>query len=155
MYICLLSTLVLTGIIIAMFLSSHFGEMLQEDKTGLWFGIISLGITVPVMVWSTAMYYSLNVRIDDEFIRIAFGSWAFVKKYPLNNIRNCQIVRSDWTRGWGIRLYKSGWLYNIAGFDAVEIELSSGKKIAIGTDEPEKLAEAIRGATNQVAKTGV
>lgn len=145
-YICLLSMLVSAGILIAMFLTTHYGEMLQKDKAGLWVGYISLGLTLPVMIWTTAMFYSLTVRVDNEFIHIIFGGWAFRKKYPLSSIRSCQTVRTDWSRGWGIRLYKDGWLYNIAGLDAVEIELDSGRKIAIGTDEPEKLAEAIREA---------
>ena len=47
----------------------------------------------------------------------------------------------------GIRWWGHGWLYNVSGFKAVEIELASGKRLRIGTDEPERLAQAISAAT--------
>ncbi len=143
-YVCLLFTQTLIAVLIVMLFCSSSTQMSPEDEQELWIGYLSLGITLPLMIWSTAIFYNLNVRIDNEFIHIIFGLWAFRKKYPLNRIRNCQVVRSSWIHGWGIRFYKNGWLYNIAGLDAVEIELDSGKKIAIGTDEPGKLAEAIQ-----------
>ena len=39
---------------------------------------------------------------------------------------------------------RNGWLFNVSGLQAVEIFLRSGKKYRIGTDEPERLVEAIR-----------
>jgi hypothetical protein len=45
--------------------------------------------------------------------------------------------------GWGIHYYGKGWLYNVAGLDAVEIRLTSGRRLRIGTDEPEVPCEAI------------
>ena len=44
---------------------------------------------------------------------------------------------------WVIR---NGWLYNVSGFDAVELELASGKLCRIGTDEPGRLLHAIEQA---------
>jgi hypothetical protein len=38
-------------------------------------------------------------------------------------------------------------LYNVSGTDAVEIELRSGRRFRIGTDEPKVLAQAIQTAT--------
>jgi len=35
------------------------------------------------------------------------------------------------------------WIYNISGFDAVEIKMKNGKTYRIGTDEPQKLEQAI------------
>ena len=39
-----------------------------------------------------------------------------------------------------------GVLYNVSGFDAVEIKLRTGKKFRIGTDVPQELDAAIRQA---------
>ncbi len=46
-----------------------------------------------------------------------------------------------WYYGWGIRgwLWPKMWIYNVSGFDAVEIKLKNGKMYRIGTDEPKKL----------------
>jgi hypothetical protein len=62
-------------------------------------------------------------------------------------IEECTIVKNSWWYGWGIRLTPYGWLYNVAGWEAVEVLLKNGKKIRIGTDEPEKLSLAIDRAT--------
>jgi hypothetical protein len=35
------------------------------------------------------------------------------------------------------------WIYNVSGFDAVEIKMKDGKTYRIGTDEPEKLEQTI------------
>jgi hypothetical protein len=35
------------------------------------------------------------------------------------------------------------WIYNVSGFDAVEIKLKNGKVYRIGTDEPKKLEQTI------------
>jgi len=35
------------------------------------------------------------------------------------------------------------WIYNVSGFDAVEIKLKNGKTYRIGTDESQKLEQAI------------
>jgi hypothetical protein len=35
-------------------------------------------------------------------------------------------------------------LFNVSGLDAVEVELVDGKRIRIGTDEPQALVAAIR-----------
>lgn len=154
-YVCLVITLSLIPVLFIMRFYSSSQEMTREDQIGWWIGYFSLGITIPLMVWSTAMLYSLNVRIDNEFVHIVFGPWAFRKKYPLNRIMDCRLTESNLIHGWGIHMYKNGWIYNIRGFDAVEIELDSGKKIAIGTDEPKKLAEAIQSAIGQMPTEAV
>ncbi|GAI51787.1 unnamed protein product [marine sediment metagenome] len=68
------------------------------------------------------------------------------KRFKLNEIESCQVVKNHWYYGWGIRLTPHGVLYNVSGFDAVEIKLRTGKKFRIGTDVPQELEEAIRQA---------
>jgi hypothetical protein len=55
-----------------------------------------------------------------------------------------RVVRNKWYHGWGVRKIPGGWMYNVWGLDAVELELASGKKFRIGTDEPQDLAAALR-----------
>ena len=43
----------------------------------------------------------------------------------------------------GIRLTRHGWMWNISGLDAVELEYKDGKKFRIGTNQPQKLCQAI------------
>jgi hypothetical protein len=54
-------------------------------------------------------------------------------------------VKNKWYFGWGVRrwFWPKMWIYNVSGFDAVEIVLKNGNIYRIGTDEPEKLERAI------------
>jgi hypothetical protein len=36
------------------------------------------------------------------------------------------------------------WIYNVSGFDAVELKMKNGKVYRIGTDESEKLESALQ-----------
>jgi hypothetical protein len=86
------------------------------------------------------------VWIDGEFVRLRFGAGMWRKKFRLDKIQSAAPVRNDWSMGWGIHWVGNGWLYNIAGLEAVEITFKNGKKARIGTDEPGKLAAAIESA---------
>jgi len=66
-----------------------------------------------------------------------------------------QIVRNPWYYGSGIHLTPYGWLYNISGFDTVQITMSGGKSFKIGTDEPVGLEKAITQKRSMVANFAV
>jgi hypothetical protein len=88
------------------------------------------------------------VVIWEEELEARFGPGPIRKRFKLNEIESCQVVKNHWYYGWGIRLTPHGWLYNVSGFHAVEIKLRTGKKFRIGTDVPQELEEAIRQAIN-------
>lgn len=108
-----------------------------------------------VLGWTFLMMSSLTVTIDDQAIHLRFGGGIWRKTFLLAEIVDCRPVKTSWMHGWGVRMYKNGWLYNIAGHDAVELAFASGRKYAIGTDEPEKLAAAIQQAIGKTAETAV
>lgn len=83
--------------------------------------------------------------IDGEYLRIKFGYGIYKKKFLLNEIATVKTVKNHWYYGWGIRewLWPRMWIYNISGFDAVEIIMKNGKIYRIGTDEPKKLEQVI------------
>ncbi len=110
-------------------------------------GFNSIGfIAVLAVVLVLWMFTKLTVEIDSEFLRIKFGAGIIRKKFQLKEICSCREVKNPWYYGWGIRITPNGILYNVSGFLAVEIEMKSGRKYRIGTDEPEKLAQAIQKA---------
>lgn len=92
-----------------------------------------------------ASFCTLQVSIDEEYLQIKFGYGIYRKKFSLHDIISAESVKNHWYYGWGIR----GWLwpkmciFNVSGFDAVQIKLKNGKIYRIGTDEPKKLEEAI------------
>ena len=94
------------------------------------YGVIA---TLFVLRW---LFGSLTVEIDDEELRHYFGPKFWKKTYHLQEIETVTQVRNSWIFGWGIRLTPHGWLYNVSGLDAVQIQLRSGRKFRIGTDDP-------------------
>ncbi len=89
------------------------------------------------------LFGSLTVTVDDETVVATFGPGWPRKTVPLTLVRGARPVRNRWWYGWGIRYTPHGWLYNVSGLDAVELEMPGGRSLRIGTDEPERLAAAI------------
>ncbi len=109
-----------------------------------WIAIAGLVVIAIALV----LFSSLTVVIWEEDLEARFGPGPIRKRFKLNEIESCQVVKNHWYYGWGIRLTPHGVLYNVSGFHAVEIKLRTGKKFRIGTDVPQELEEAIRQAIN-------
>lgn len=116
-------------------------EPVSADS-GTNFAVTSI---MALVLYILASFGSLQVTIDGEYLRIKFGYGIYQKKFLLNEIMSAKTVKNHWYYGWGIR----GWfwprmcIYNVSGFDAVEIKMKNGKTYRIGTDEPKKLEQAI------------
>lgn len=93
-----------------------------------------------------ASFTILTVSIDENLLRIRLGYGIFSRKFALNQIASVQVVKNHWYYGWGIRLWlwPKMWIYNVSGFDAVEIAMKNGKVYRIGTDAPKELEVAIQ-----------
>lgn len=89
------------------------------------------------------VFGSLTVAVDEDEIKHWFGPGFWRKTYQMSNVVSAKPVVNKWWWGWGIRLTPHGWLYNVSGLDAVELQLVSGKRIRIGTDEPEDFSDAV------------
>jgi hypothetical protein len=108
---------------------------------------IAIGVLVFIAV-ALVLFSSLTVVIREEEMEARFGPGPIRKRFKLNEIESCQVVKNHWYYGWGIRLTPHGVLFNVSGFHAVEIKLRTGKKFRIGTDVPQELEGAIRQAIN-------
>jgi len=88
-------------------------------------------------------FFGLTVTVDDHFLEARFGIGLLKRRAALNQIRSFTIVRNPWYYGWGYRFIPRGRLYNISGLSAVELVLSSGMRLRVGSDEPEALVAAL------------
>ena len=98
------------------------------------------------------LFATLMVEIRDGFLKFRFGLGLIRKKLKIAEIESCEIVRNPWYYGWGIHATRKGWVYNVSGFEAVEIFMSDGRRLRIGTDEPELLRKAILTAKMETHK---
>jgi len=127
-------------IFVFFFVTLYFGIFFAYADLNPWVIFIMISIIFILISFAT-----LNVTIDREYLRIKFGYGIFRKRFMLKEIISAKTVKNHWYYGWGIRLWL--WprmvIFNISGFDAVEIRMKDGKIYRIGTDEPKKLEYAI------------
>jgi hypothetical protein len=90
------------------------------------------------------VFNSLTTVVTDESFKAYFGNGLIHKTIPLKEISECRIVQNSFIWGWGIRFGMGFTLWNVSGFNSVELTLKDKKwKFRIGTDKPEELLHAI------------
>ena len=113
--------------------------------------MMAIGPIVTGVICATviALFHSLTVRVSQNDICLSFGVGIIQRKFLIDDIESTTTVRNRWYNGWGIRWIRSGRLYNVSGFDAVEIQLKNDRRYRIGTDQPRELLAAIETAIVQ------
>ncbi|WP_321505783.1 DUF1673 family protein [uncultured Methanoregula sp.] len=107
---------------------------------GIWITYLVAAILLIALV----LFGSLTVMVRKDDVHIRFGPFGIVRKtVPLGYITSVSTVKNPWYYGWGIRWTPDGPLYNVSGVGGVMLVLADGKKIRIGSDEPEALNAAI------------
>ena len=101
-----------------------------------------LAILAAVMV----IFHSMTVRVDGEHVSLHFGPGVFRRAFPVQQIREVRAVRNSWWHGLGIHFIPGGMVYNVSGLGAVELVIQNGRRVRIGSDEPEALARAVEKA---------
>jgi hypothetical protein len=89
------------------------------------------------------LFSSLTVRVTTEDVDVRFGPGLEARRVPLDSIESAEAVQYPWYYGWGIRLTPRGTLYNVSGTRAVLLRLRNGQSVLIGTDQPERLRDAL------------
>ena len=95
------------------------------------------------LTFAGVLFPTLTTEVGPGEVRCTFGPGLIRRRIPLRDISTASVVRSSPFYGWGLRWIPNGWLWNVSGLDAVELQLSSGRRFWIGTDEPQKLSVAI------------
>jgi hypothetical protein len=103
---------------------------------------LMLLLPVPLLI-VIANFCALTVTVTDDALEVSFGIGLIRRRFPLRTIRSFRRVQTPWYAGWGIHFLPSGWVYNIAGSDAVELKRVHATRVRVGTDEPDKLVEVL------------
>jgi len=110
---------------------------------GIFLNIILLTIGY-CFIW---LFYSMKLitEIKKDGIQITFTPFTnFI--IPFNKIRSYKIRKYRPILeygGWGIRFNRTGKAYTVSGKIGLQIELSNGKEILIGTENPDKLLQSL------------
>ena len=100
-----------------------------------------LAVAFVLVAW---LFSSLTIEVTDKELVSYFGPGFWRREVPLGDIVGVERTTSSALEGWGIRITPRGMLYNVAGQDAVEVRLATGRRFRLGTDDPDGLVGAIR-----------
>ncbi len=103
-------------------------------------------VVVGFLLILLAMFHSLTVEVDTRCVQWYFGPGWHKWKRLISDLESARISRNKWYYGWGIRITPIGWLYNVSGFQCVDVTDKYGKSFRIGTNDPEGLLRALRHA---------
>lgn len=95
-------------------------------------------IVITIIVASTL---TVTVTTDEVVLRFGWG-WPR-KRIQRTDILAHHPVRNSWILGWGIRWFPGGTMWNVWGLDAVELELNTGRRFRIGTDDVDGLTAVL------------
>ena len=88
----------------------------------------------------------LLVEVREDGVHINFV--PLVRRTVLfGNIVSCEVRAYRPMReygGWGVKYGRAGKAYNVSGNRGVQLKLTSGKGLLIGSQRPEELAQAIQ-----------
>ena len=102
-----------------------------------------------MLLFLAACFYSLRVTVNETSIRLRFGIGFIRKEILLRDVLSWNRCRNPLLSGWGVLRRKGKWIYNVSGWDSVELGLKHDQIIRIGTNDAEGLMEAIRKMKNR------
>ena len=131
------------GLVEQLVLKEPFGDNPASD-TGL---IIAAVTTFVVGGGSILLLYKakLTTKLDPNCLHIVFSPLRR-RDIPLSDIAHWEARTYNPIRdygGWGIRVGRRGRAYNVSGNRGVELQLTNGKKLLIGSQRSEELSAAI------------
>ena len=112
---------------------------------GFMSGVYAVFAIAAVLLAVAILFTTLTTRVDADGV-----SWAFTAGRPggslaFSDIANVELTTTKfWLEGYGIHwTIWHGWLWNVAGYGAVMLTTRDGKRITLGTDDPQGLFNAI------------
>jgi hypothetical protein len=109
--------------------------------------LLLFGIGLPGLF----LFARLETRVSSEGVSVRFMPFHLRERH----FRFNEIVSAEPRTyspvlefgGWGIRVGGGGMAYNVSGNEGVQLVLKSGRRVLIGTRQPDVLMSALRAAT--------
>jgi hypothetical protein len=133
------------GMITQLALDRPFGDEPMSDTALAIVGSLAIlaALLIPFSLY--AMKLVTEVRSDGVHVRL----FPFAhRKIPFETIKVCEARSYSPLMeygGWGVRWNpRKGMAYNVSGNQGVQLELSNRRRVLIGSQRPEELAQAIQ-----------
>ena len=136
------ANLVLLVIIVVLLVKQPFGDK-PSVKLLL---LLAAGVSIVPTVLFLNFRLETQVKQDGVYARF-FPLHLSWQKYGWNTIAESYVRQYDPLGeygGWGIRWNGSGKAFNVAGNKGLQLVFADNKKLLIGTNKPEELAETLK-----------
>jgi hypothetical protein len=110
------------------------------SKSVSWILIVTVFVIYFVFIRSF-MSATTVVTFEQFEFRFLYG-WPRTR-LPRSEIVSHEIIEISGWVGAGIRGISGGWLWRVWGRSCVEIRKVNGKRLVVGTDDPEGLSQAL------------
>lgn len=101
------------------------------------------------------VFYQLTTIVTENTLTVRYGIGVLAFRFPLSEITQITERTVPWYAGYGIRWVGDAWLFNVSGHDAIEVVFASGRKVWVGTDDPDGLAAILRQRMEELRKISV
>lgn len=136
----------LRGIFLSAFLLLLYRARL---KAGSWNGIpeslefwplmaATIVLTLVVLIFTV-----MTVTVDESDVEVSLGLELIRERVPVFEIESIEEVSIPW-HSVGFKKISGGWLYSVAVSGGIDIRRNNGKRLIIGSEDPESLMRAIR-----------
>jgi hypothetical protein len=105
--------------------------------------LAAVGLVLVILLVTAVVFSRLNVRVANNELSWRFGLGFLEHRVALSDIVSANVVTNPIWAGFGVRRLPDAWLYNVSGTKAVELVMRDGRRVRVGSDEPEALAQAI------------
>ena len=89
-------------------------------------------------------FYQLTTIVTESTLTVRYGIGLLAFRFPLSEITQITERSVPWYAGYGIRWVGDAWLFKVSGNDAIEVTFASGRKVWVGTDDPDGLGAILR-----------
>ncbi len=145
------STLFILWTLITRFLTD--GPAGQRPASDQFTMAISCAAVTTVWILIAVLYrVRLITRLSNERLYVHLTLFSVPLTVPIRDIQTVSVRKYRPIRdygGWGTREGKYGRSYTISGNQAIELELSDGRRCLIGSRQPEILAAALEQARSE------
>lgn len=107
-------------------------------------GLITIFIAPLIVFCLTSMFSKLSTTVSDGKITLVF-KYGFPKKEILfSEIKSAELQKVTNWWGSGVKIMRHGSMWRAWGNTAIAIQKHDGRRIVIGSDNPDELLQAIR-----------
>ena len=115
---------------------------LAPNNPGTW-----IGMSVLLLVGFLLGLGNLRVEVRDDALYARVFPLTKRHRFAYADLASCEAVTYrpllDYG-GWGVRFSRAGKAYNVYGNRGVQLEFKGGKRLLLGSQQPEQLAQAIQ-----------